>query len=94
MVDPVHVPVNSITTASEQELWLGQNSIDKLRGKRIMIVDDVISTGATMEALFDFLRSIDCTIELVACALTEGAERDSFQGIPLISIGHIPLAHR
>jgi adenine phosphoribosyltransferase len=94
MVDPVHVVVNSITTANEQELWLGRNSIEKLRGKRIMIVDDVISTGATMEALFDFLHSIDCTVVLVACALTEGAERDSFQGTPLISIGHIPLAHR
>ena len=94
MVDPVHVPVNSITTSSEQELWFGQGAIDRLRGKRIMIVDDVISTGATMDALFGFLRSIDCEVALVACALTEGEERDSFQGVPLISIGHIPLAHR
>jgi adenine phosphoribosyltransferase len=94
MVDPVHVPVNSITTATEQELWFGQGALSRLRGKRIMIVDDVISTGATMQALFDFLHSIDCTIAVVACALTEGEERDSFEGVPLISIGHIPLAHR
>ncbi|MCL1841891.1 MAG: hypothetical protein FWF75_09150 [Propionibacteriaceae bacterium] len=94
MTDPVHVPVNSITTADEQELWFGQGAIDRLRGKRIMIVDDVVSTGATMEALFSFLHSIDCQIALVACVLTEGEQRTSFDGVPLVSIGHLPLARR
>ena len=94
MTDPVHVPVSSITTTSEEELWFGQTAIAKLRGKRVLLVDDVISTGATMKALFTFLRSIDCDVRLIACALTEGQERTSFDGVPLVSIAHIPLAHR
>ena len=94
LVEPTHVPFTSITTADPQELWFGQAEIEKLRRKRILLVDDVISTGATMEALFTFLRSIECTVRLVACALTEGQERTSFDGVPLVSISHIPLARR
>ena len=94
MVDPVNVSVNSITTAHEQELWFDSVGIEKLRGKRILLVDDVISTGATMEALFTFLRSIDCEVRLIACVLTEGQHREAVGGVPVVSLGHIPLVHR
>lgn len=41
----------SITTANEQTLCIGQNEIEAIRGKRVLIVDDVISTGESLETM-------------------------------------------
>lgn len=94
MVEPVSIAVRSITTQFTQQLWFGRAELDLLRGRRVLVVDDVVSTGATLEALFGFLRSIDCQVVGVACVLTEGETRDRYDGAPLISIGHLPLVHR
>lgn len=57
------VVVNSITTAKEQHLYLDTADADMMRGKRILIVDDVISTGeslAAIEKLVDAAGGIVC----------------------------------
>ena len=51
MQDIVSVSVNSITTAKEQKLYLDGADAKRLRGKRVLIVDDVISTGESLKAL-------------------------------------------
>ena len=51
MQDSVSVSVNSITTAKEQKLYLDGADAKRLRGKRVLIVDDVISTGESLKAL-------------------------------------------
>ncbi len=51
MTDPYVATVNSITTAREQHLYLGREDAEKLRGKRVLIVDDVISTGDSLLAM-------------------------------------------
>ena len=45
MPHPLHVTVRSITTQHDQDLYLSGEEADKIRGKRVLIVDDVISTG-------------------------------------------------
>ncbi len=45
------VVVNSITTAKEQHLYLDKADADLMRGKKILIVDDVISTGESLTAI-------------------------------------------
>lgn len=45
MPDPIHVEDRSITTAGVQKLYLGRDDADMIRGKRIVLMDDVISTG-------------------------------------------------
>lgn len=94
MADPVSIDVQSITTQFTQQMWFGREDLDALRGRRVLVVDDVVSTGATLDALFGFLRSIDCEVVAVACVLTEGETRTQYDGVPLISIGHLPLVHR
>jgi len=45
MPDPIHVSVRSITTLRQQDLFLGSDDCALIKGKRILIVDDVISTA-------------------------------------------------
>ena len=51
MRDIFSVTVNSITTAKEQKLYLDGADAALMKGKRILIVDDVISTGESLKAL-------------------------------------------
>ena len=51
MEDPIHVEVKSITTDHVQKLYLSKADCENLKDKRILIVDDVISTGESLRAL-------------------------------------------
>ena len=51
LTDPIHVQVRSITTQHDQDLYLSGEEAAKMKGKKILIVDDVISTGESLHAL-------------------------------------------
>jgi len=51
MANPIITHVNSITTKNEQILCLDEEDVERIRGKRVAIIDDVISTGASLAAL-------------------------------------------
>ena len=51
MPDPLCVEDKSITTAGTQKLYLGRDDADLIRGKRILLIDDVISTGGSLLAM-------------------------------------------
>ena len=91
MLDPLVMDVKSITTAAPQQFFLGRDQQDLLRGKRICVVDDVLSTGGTLRAIYAMAERLDCTVCVNACVLTEEERRDSFDGIPVVSLDHIPL---
>ena len=50
MRNPLEINFNSITTQHEQHLFLGETEVQMLKGKRVLIVDDVISTGESLSA--------------------------------------------
>ena len=51
MKNVIKTEVKSITTAKVQTLYIDQTDVDRMRGKRVLIVDDVISTGESLHAL-------------------------------------------
>ncbi|MDD2417702.1 MAG: phosphoribosyltransferase family protein [Oscillospiraceae bacterium] len=51
MANPISVDVRSITTDKEQTLYLDESEMAVINGKRVLIVDDVISTGESLRAL-------------------------------------------
>ncbi len=76
MQDPVSVTVKSITTASVQTLYLSHADFELMQGKRILIVDDVISTGESLTALEKLCHKVDGTICGKAAVLAEGDAAD------------------
>ncbi len=51
----------------------------------------MVSTGGTIDAVLAMSREIGFEISVIACALTEGEKRTEYEGIPLVSLDHIPL---
>ncbi len=64
--------VNSITTDHQQVLCVGQDEIDKIKGKRVLIVDDVISTGESLKALEVLVEKVGGNIVGKMAVLAEG----------------------
>lgn len=76
MDNPVKVPVNSITTQNTQYLYLGHEDGDLLKGKRVLIVDDVISTGESIEAVKRLVNEFGADIVACCAPLAEGDAAD------------------
>ena len=91
MVDPKGIEVQSITTHGKQELWIGREKYEAFRGKKLCFLDDVVSTGGTIEAVLKLAKEIEIEIVCICCALTEGEPRTDYKGIPLVSLDNLPL---
>lgn len=72
MPDPIHVEDKSITTAGVQKLYLGRDDADLIRGKRILLMDDVISTGGSLRAMEDLVALAGGTVVARIAVLAEG----------------------
>lgn len=72
MKKPISVEVKSITTEKMQKLYLSEDDLVKMEGKRILLVDDVISTGKSLAALEELISKANGTIVGKACVLAEG----------------------
>ena len=88
MRDPVSVTVRSITTAKEQKLFLGMEDVEKISGKRVLIVDDVISTGESLNAVRELVSKTGAT-EAAACAVL--AEGDAADRDDIVFLHKLPL---
>ncbi|MBQ4181568.1 MAG: adenine phosphoribosyltransferase [Firmicutes bacterium] len=78
MPDPIFVEDRSITTAGTQRLYLGSDDAAIIRGKRVLLVDDVISTGGSLKAMEELVSLAGGTVTGRIAVLAEGdaAERD------------------
>ena len=91
MIDPMVMDVQSITTAAKQQFFLGRDQQALLRGKRVCVLDDVISTGGTLRAVCGMAKALEAQVTVIACVLTEEERRASFEDIPVVALDHIPL---
>jgi adenine/guanine phosphoribosyltransferase-like PRPP-binding protein len=78
----------SITTGHEQTLHLDEKDLELVSDRRVVLVDDVISTGSTLDGMRSVVREAGGTVVAEAAVFTEGDERDT-EGI--VSLGHLPL---
>lgn len=76
MKDIISTEVNSITTANTQKLYIGGDEAAKMKDKRVLIVDDVISTGESLRAIEELVRSAGGNIIGKAAVLAEGDASD------------------
>lgn len=76
MPDPIHVEDQSITTAGVQKLYLGRDDAELLRGKRVLLMDDVISTGGSLHAMETLVEMAGGTVVGRVAVLAEGDAKD------------------
>ena len=88
MRDVLDVAVRSITTAKEQHLYLDGEDAAKMKGKRILIVDDVISTG---ESLLAIERLVEAAGGIVAGRMAILAEGEAQQRDDIIYLEKLPV---
>lgn len=91
MNDPIYVEVNSITTKNIQKLFLDFKDVEKIKGKKIALVDDVISTGESMNALESLVEKAGGKVVQKLAILAEGdaANRDDIiylEKLPIFEI--------
>jgi adenine phosphoribosyltransferase len=91
MRDVVSVEVKSITTEKRQMLFIDKDDAEYMKGKRVLIVDDVISTGESVRAVEKLVQESG---GIVAGRMTILAEGDADKRDDIIFLAHLPLFNK
>lgn len=88
MGDTLQVETVSITTGRPQTLYLDEKDRERVGGSRVVLLDDVVSTGSTLEGMRQLMNLAGATIAAEAAVFTEG---DPQQWKDIIALGHLPV---
>ena len=88
MENPISVEDESITTFGKQKLYLAQEDVELMKGKKVLLVDDVISTGGSMKAMKELAEKAGATVIGEAAILAEG---DAAKRKDIIFLEPLPL---
>jgi len=88
MGDALRAETLSITTGQSQVLILDEKDGELMQGKKVVILDDVISTGSTLQGMRMIIDKAGSSVVAEAAIFTEG---DRAQWMHIISLGHLPL---
>jgi adenine phosphoribosyltransferase len=88
MGEALESKLQSITTGRPRTIFLDAKDRALCSGKRVAIVDDVISTGSTLHAMRDLMGRAGAQVVAEAAVFTEG---DAEQWKDVIALGHLPL---
>lgn len=78
----------SITTGKPQTLFLDEKDRDLIYGKKVVLLDDVISTGSTLQGMRLIMQKAGAEVVAECAVLTEG---DRAQWHDIIALGHLPV---
>lgn len=78
----------SITTGAPQTLYLDEKDRTLIDGKRVVILDDVISTGSTLQGMRLIMQKAGANVVAESAILTEG---DRAQWHNIVALGHLPV---
>lgn len=88
MKNPIWVEDVSITTAGKQKLYLSESDVELIKGKNVLLVDDVISTGGSMKAMETLAEKAGSHVIGEAAILAEG---DAAKRKDIIFLAPLPL---
>ncbi len=88
MGDALHSETLSITTGKPQSLFLDEKDRELVSGKRVALIDDVISTGSTLQGMRLIMEKASAQVVVDAAILTEG-ERAKWTNV--VALGHLPV---
>ncbi len=86
MLSPLVVRYKPITAKTEQELFLDGRDAMKVKGKRVGIVDDIVSTGETLQAMAGLVQQAGGTVVAKAALLLEGEEWKDVQHLGILPV--------
>ncbi|MDH3943588.1 MAG: phosphoribosyltransferase family protein [Anaerolineae bacterium] len=88
MGEAISAETMSITTNQPQTLFLDSKDFDLIKGKKVVLVDDVVSTGSTQKAMRGVMEKAGAEIAAESAILTEG-DPESWRGV--IALGNLPV---
>jgi len=95
MKSPYSVTMKSITSRGQQKLFINRSDVAKLRKQRFVLIDDVISTGSTVNSLLRLLKRVRLNPSAVCTVLFEGETGPEKVNFPyknkIHALGRIPL---
>jgi adenine/guanine phosphoribosyltransferase-like PRPP-binding protein len=94
LADALRETVTSVTSHGVQTLMLDRRVVPLLAGRRVFVVDDVISTGSSMAAMLRLVRRAGAEVVGVGVILTEGHDWEGVLGedsLLVRALGHIPV---
>jgi len=88
MGETIQAETISITTGRPQSLYLNEKDHNKIKDQKVVLIDDVISTGSTLEGMRQVMGKAEAEVVAEAAVLTEG---DQEKWAHIVSLGHLPL---
>ncbi len=88
MGETIQAETISITTGHPQRLYLDEKDHNTVKDRNVVLLDDVISTGSTLEGMHQVMEKANADVIAEVAILTEG---DQGKWEHIISLGHLPL---
>lgn len=88
MGEALHTQTQSITTGATQDLYLDEKDRTLITGRRVVLLDDVISTGSTLNGMHELMTLAGAEVMAEAAIFTEG---DPAEWKSVIALGNLPL---